>query len=86
MSVCFFWQGRDEFGDLFSGPSEESHEQYTDYESSDDTSARDGCPGVTDESKARPGHGRELWKKKRQKKLHRLRAQPRIIMTKITKN
>lgn len=47
MRVCLCRQGRDEFGDLARGPSEESNEQYTDYESSDVSPARHGSPGVT---------------------------------------
>ena len=41
------FQGCDEFGDHAGGPSEKDHEQHTDYESSDATSPRHRCPGVT---------------------------------------
>lgn len=47
-------QGRDEFGNLARGPSEESHEQYTDYESSDAAPARHGRSGVTDRRREPP--------------------------------
>lgn len=47
MSLSLSLQGRDELGNLAGGPSEESHEQYTNYEGADAASARHGGPGVT---------------------------------------
>lgn len=45
---CCVSQGRDELGDHAGGPSEEDHEQHTDYEGPDAAPARQGRPGVTE--------------------------------------
>lgn len=46
MIGCLVLQGCDELGDQFSGPSEEDHEQHTDYESPDAASPWHRNPGV----------------------------------------
>lgn len=43
---CAGFQGCNEFGDHACGPSEEDHEQHTDYESPDAASPRNGRAGV----------------------------------------
>lgn len=52
------FQGCDEFGNHAGGPSEEDHEQHTDYESPDAASPWDGRAGVTKRD-GLPPSGRE---------------------------